>query len=217
MSRTVKLLTLALVVLIVLLSMETYAWQVTGGGKANPTRVACVGDSITCGTLYTDDLWLMLGSNYDIGNFGVNGATVFLNSTNPYMDTPALQAAEQFKPQIVIIMLGTNDANLSLNETNAAFIADYTKLIEKFQSLASKPKIWVALPPPIFNNTDGLSGSYLQQNLLPDIRQVANATGTGLIDVYSPLVDHSTDFVDGVHPDPDGSTIVATTIYKSLT
>lgn len=218
MNRTVKLLTVAVAILIVLLSVETYAWQTAGNssGKASPVRVACVGDSITCGTLYTDDLWLMLGGNYEVGNFGVNGATVYLNSTNPYINTPAFQAAEQFKPQIVVIMLGTNDANPSLNETNSAFIADYTKLIAQFQNLTGKPKIWIALPPPIFNNTDGLSGSYLQQNISPDIEQVANATGTGLIDVYGPLVGHSADFLDGVHPDPDGAKILATTVYDAI-
>ncbi len=217
MNRKIKLLTLLIAVLVVLLSVETYAWQTAGNSQKNYIRVACVGDSITCGTSYPDDLWLMLGSKYVIGNFGNNGATVFLNSTNPYMETPALKAAKQFQPQIVIIMLGTNDADPTLNETNAVFVADYVRLVSQFEGLASKPKVWIMNPPPIFNNTVGLSGQFLVQNILPGIVQVSMATGVSMIDAYTPLVNHSAYFLDGVHPDINGSMTVAVTVYDALT
>ena len=217
MSRKVKLLTLLITVLVVLLSVETYAWQTAGNNaQAKLIRVACVGDSITCGTSYPDDLWLMLGSKYVVGNFGNNGATVFLNSSNPYMDTPAFKVAKAFAPQIVIIMLGTNDADPTLNESNAVFVSDYVWLIAQFQGLASKPKVWIVTPPPIFNNTVGLSGEYLVQNIIPDVDQVATATGVSVINVYSPLVGHSSYFLDGVHPDVNGSLAVATVVHNAL-
>ncbi len=218
MNRKIKLLTLLIAVLVVLLSVETYAWQTAGNGsQKNFIRVACVGDSITCGTSYPDDLWLMLGSKYVIGNFGNNGATVFLNSTNPYMETPALKAAKQFQPQIVIIMLGTNDADPTLNESNTVFVADYVKLVSQFEGLASKPKVWIVNPPPIFNNTVGLNGEFLVQSILPGIVQVSLSTGASVIDAYTPLVNHSAYFLDGVHPDVNGSMIVASTVYDALT
>ncbi len=218
MNRKFKLLTLLIAVLVVLLSVETYAWQTTGNRSSQATfiRVACVGDSITCGTSYPDDLWLMLGSKYVLGNFGINGATVFLNSSNPYMDTPAFKVAKQFEPQIVIIMLGTNDADPTLNESNAVFVADYVQLVSQLQGLASKPKVLILSPPPIFNNTVGLSGAYLVQNIIPDISQVATATGAPVIDVYNPLVNHSEYFLDGVHPDVNGSLTVATVVHDAL-
>jgi acyl-CoA thioesterase I len=217
MNRKTKLLTLVITVLVVLLSVETYSWQITGNnrGQTSYIRVACVGDSITCGTSYPDDLWLMLGSKYVVGNFGINGATVFLNSSNPYLQTPAFKIAKQFNPQIVIIMLGTNDADPTLNESNAVFVADYVRLVSQFQGLASKPKVWVVNPPPIFNNTVGLSGEFLLQNIIPDITQVANATGVSIIDVYTPMVDHPAYFLDGVHPDVNGSVTVATVVYDA--
>ncbi|MGA2681351.1 MAG: GDSL-type esterase/lipase family protein [Candidatus Bathyarchaeia archaeon] len=217
MNRKTKLLTLVITVLVVLLSVETYAWQITGSnrGQTSYIRVACVGDSITCGTSYPDDLWLMLGSKYVVGNFGINGATVFLNSSNPYLQTPAFKIAKQFNPQIVIIMLGTNDADPTLNESNAVFVADYVRLVSQFQGLASKPKVWVVNPPPIFNNTVGLSGEFLVQNIIPDIKQVANATGVSIIDVYTSMVVHPAYFLDGVHPDVNGSVTVATVVYDA--
>ena len=218
MNRNTKLLALGIIVLIALLGFETYTLQVGGGQSlANPIRVACVGDSITCGTAYPVDLWLMLGPSYTVGNFGINGATVFLKSDNPYMSTPAFQVAKRFEPQIVIIMLGTNDANTDLNESNAVFVSDYVRLITQFQGLASKPKVWIAEPSPIFNDTAGLNGQYFVQNIIPDIAQVANATGASLIDIYTPMVSHSAYFPDGVHPDSDGSLAVAKVMYDSLT
>ena len=219
MNRKMKLLALGIAVLIVLLSVETYAWQTAenGDNRAVYIRVACVGDSLTCGTVYPDDLWLLLGSKYVIGNFGVSGATVFLNSDNPYMLTPAFNVAKRFEPQMVVIMLGTNDANPALNESNAAFVSDYVKLISQFQGLTSKPKIWVVEPPPIFNNTAGLSGEYLRQNIIPDVEKVANLTEDPIIDVYDPLINHSAYFPDGVHPEVNGSMAVAELIYNALT
>ncbi|MGO8807735.1 MAG: GDSL-type esterase/lipase family protein [Candidatus Bathyarchaeia archaeon] len=217
MNLKIKLLTLGIIVLVVLLSVETYAWQ-TGGNSSQTDfiRVACVGDSITCGTAYPDDLWLMLGSKYVVGNFGINGATVFLNSSNPYMNTPALKAAKQFDPKIVIIMLGTNDADATLNESKAVFVADYIRLISQLQGLSSKPKVWIANPPPIFNNSAGLSGQILVDNIIPGIAQVASDTGVPVIDVYSVMVNHSADFLDGVHPDINGSMLVATAVYNAV-
>lgn len=218
MNRNIKLIALGIAILIVLLVVETYVLQTreVGRSQAGPIRVACVGDSITVGTEYPVDLWLMLGSKYVVGNFGVNGATIFLNSDNPYINTSAFQVAKQFEPQIVIIMLGTNDANSGLNESNAAFVADYVQLVAQFQGLASKPRVWIAEPPPIFNNNAGLSAERLVQNIIPDIQQVANETGVSVIDVYNPMVNHSTYFPDGVHPNSDGSQAIATVMYKAL-
>ena len=219
MNHKTRLLALGIAILMVLLGVETYVLQTTGVGKsqAGPIRVACVGDSLTVGTEYPVDLWLMLGSNYVVGNFGVNGATVFLHSDNPYINASAFQVARQFKPQIVIIMLGTNDANPDLNESNAVFVADYVQLVAQFQGLASKPKVWIVEPPPIFNDTAGLSSEYLAKNIIPDIQQVANKTGVSVIDVYNPMVNHSAYFPDGVHPDSDGSKAIATVMYNALT
>ena len=218
MNRT-KILAFAVVVLIVLLGVETYAWQVLDkkNSQHSAVRIACVGDSITAGTNYPDDLWLLLGSNYLLGKFGVNGATIYLKSDNPWTDTPAFKAAKEFEPQIVIIMLGTNDANPLLGESNADFISTYTWLVSQFQHLASKPKVWIFKPPPIFSNNDGLNGTYFAENIIRNIEQVANSTGASLIDVYTPMLSHAAYFPDGVHPDSDGSLAIANVTYAALT
>jgi acyl-CoA thioesterase-1 len=159
---------------------------------------------------------LLLGPNYEVGNFGDSGATVALSSNNPYMSTPAFQAADQFKPNIVIIMLGTNDAYMDFEGTSATFVNDYVKLIMHFQGRATKPQMWIVKPPPIFNNNASLNTANFLKNVIPSIDQVASNTNVPVIDVYTPLASHPDYFPDGIHPGNDGSRIIATLIHNAL-
>jgi acyl-CoA thioesterase-1 len=183
---------------------------------AGTIRVACIGDSITEGTEYPNDLWMLLGKNYTVGNFGVGGSTVSLESDTPYMNQPEFGKAKQFQPNIVIIMLGTNDATATPTQHIQEFVDNYKKLIKEFQTLPSKPKIWLVKPPPIFNNGTGLSTKYFEREVIPRIEQVANETNLPLIDVYSSLASHPEYFWDGVHPDNEGANVIATAVYNAI-
>ncbi len=206
----------ATAVVLILALAGTVIFQSFELNAARSIRVACIGDSITAGTEYSIDLWNLLGPNYNVANLGIGGATVTLNLGTGYNTSFAFKVAKQFQPNIVIIMLGTNDAKASLNETNAIFIRDYELIVREFQSLPSKPSVWAVLPPPIFNNTVSVSDQLLEQNVMPNIREIANQMGTGLIDVHSALVDHPELFLDGVHPSSDGAKVIAKTIYNAL-
>jgi lysophospholipase L1-like esterase len=184
--------------------------------QLNPIRVACVGDSITEGSEYPNDLWMLLGKNYTVGNFGHGGTTVSLDTSTSYMSQPTFQEAKEYQPEIVIIMLGTNDALPSFHNYNSSFEDDYTKLISEFQGLASKPQIWLVLPPPILKNGTGLSTEFFEQNVVPNIEQVANKTNLPTINVYSASVNHPEYFPDGVHPNSEGSQLIANEVYKSI-
>ncbi len=184
---------------------------------ASPIRVACVGDSITASTEYPSDLQALLGSHYMVGNFGVNGSTVQLDSWEPYMNQSEFQNALDFKPNIVIIMLGTNDDLQMLRPSNSTFEGDYIKLVSAFQQLQSKPRIWIVTPPPIFSNSSDLSGPYLGGTVVPKIEELANKMNLPLIDVYTAFGNHSEYFVDGVHPNSQGAALIASEVYKAVT
>jgi lysophospholipase L1-like esterase len=78
------------------------------------------------------------------------------------MNTSVFQDALTFQPDIVIIMLGTNDAQPSLHQFYASFVGDYVKIVNAFQALSSKPEVWVVLPPPIISNQSGkMDSTYL--------------------------------------------------------
>lgn len=181
-----------------------------------PIRIACVGDSITNVSGYPDDLWMLLGANYNVSKFGAGGATVTLNSERPYIDQIEMQKAKNFQPNIIIIMLGTNDAYPGLQRFNATFVEDYKQLIAQFQALPTNPKIWIVKPPPIFNNGTGLNTEFWDTNIIPRIELVAKETNLPIIDVYSALVGHPDFFVDGVHPKSEGAKVIAYEIYKAL-
>jgi lysophospholipase L1-like esterase len=215
MNRTEKLLAITLGILIVLASVEAYVIKTTSlsANRTEPIRIACVGDSLTRGTEYTLFLWDQLGSGYVIGDFGVGGTTVSKSSDKPYQNQSAFQLAKNFQPEIVILMLGTNDAGL--NEPKEAFVADYTTLIKSFQELSTKPAVFIVQPPPIANSS-ALSNTKLTDTIIPAIQSVANQTGATLIDAYTPMLNHAGDYTDGVHPNADGAKIIADAIYTSL-
>ena len=80
----------AIVIATIILATLFVRFQTFGlhsAGEASPVRVACVGDSITASTEYPSDLQSLLGPGYVVGNFGVNGSTVLLDSWKPYMDS----------------------------------------------------------------------------------------------------------------------------------
>src|SRR5665647_2965874 len=132
-----KLMLLTIVFAILITTSGVAAFYLSSlniNNSEDKIRVACVGDSITGGTEYPADLWMLLGStNYTVGNFGVGGSTAALDSWNPYINNSVFEEAKEFQPNIVIIMLGTNDANPLIRRSNGSFVNDYLKLVEEFQ------------------------------------------------------------------------------------
>ena len=60
-------------------------------------------------------------TRFAVGNFGAGSTTVSLNTETPYMNTSVFQSALEFQPNIVIIMLGTNDAQPNLESIQCKF------------------------------------------------------------------------------------------------
>ena len=209
----------AVVIAIMMVAAVIGRFQSTGlQSKDVPStiRVACVGDSITEISGYPSDLQSLLGANYSVGNFGVSGSTVLLNSWKPYMNQSEFQKALEFQPDIVVIMLGTNDDLQMIRQYNANFEEDYAKLITAFQQLQSRPQIWIAKPPPIFNNSSDLSIPYFNEVIIPKIEDLANKMNLPIIDVFAAFGNHTDYFLDGVHPNSQGAALIASEVYKAI-
>jgi len=179
-------------------------------------RVACIGDSITELTNYPSDMQTILGSDYIVGSFGASGSTVLLDTDRPYVYQTAFTRAKNFAPDIVVIMLGTNDARTDNFKSIDNFVADYMKLISEIQALEINPKIFLVKLPPIFDNELELKSVNLLEGVIPRIEQVANELGLPIIDVYSVLENHPEYFLDGVHPNSEGATLIAGEVYKTI-
>jgi lysophospholipase L1-like esterase len=202
----------AVVIIVSLVSIVVFS----GAFRGRAIRVACIGDSITELSTYPTDLQELLGCNYYVREFGVTGSTVLIDTYNPYIDQPRFQAAKTFLPDVVVVLLGTNDARVDNYRSIANFTADYKQIINQMQELETNPRILLVKPPPIFENDLFLRNDNLVEGIIPGIEQVANELGLTLVDAYTPLVDHPEYFVDGVHPNYDGAAIIASQIYKAF-
>jgi lysophospholipase L1-like esterase len=178
-------------------------------------RVACVGDSITEDG-YPSELQVMLGAEYDVGDFGASGSTVSFSTEKPYIHEAVRLESKFFQPSIVVIMLGTNDAQADA-ESFGNFSEDYTQLVGEYLSLASDPVIWLVKPPPIFENHFNLSETSLEQGVIPQIEQVARDLNLSTIDVNAIMAGHPEYFMDGVHPSSEGTAVIANEIIQAIT
>lgn len=188
------------------------------------TRVACVGDSITYGAgvkgresnSYPAVLQHLLGETFEVRNFGVSGATLLKKGDKPYWKESAFQNATNFKPQVVIIKLGTNDSKPQ-NRTNLTeFAADLTAMVERFQTLESKPRIYLCLPVPVYKTQWGINEESLTREIIPAIRNVASMKKLTVVDLHSALADKPEMFPDHVHPNAAGARLMAETIFAAI-
>jgi alpha-L-fucosidase 2 len=192
--------------------------------SAKPIKVACVGDSITFGAgiqdrgsnSYPAQLGQMLGAEWNVQNFGRSGATLLNRGDTPYTKTPQYQAALAFKPDVVLIKLGTNDTKPQNWRHKKGYIGDYLQLINSFRNLESKPVVWICHPVPVFPEQWGIKDSVVREEILPRIQHIARKAGVPIIDLYMPLKQHPECFPDKVHPNAAGATVMASIIAAQL-
>ena len=187
-------------------------------------KVAVVGDSITEGyglsdrskNAYPVMLDSILGSNYSVLNCGQSSATVQKKGDVPYWTLGEFYNVFAFKPDIIIITLGTNDVRPRMdgkqgtnwNEVN--FSKDYQAIIDTFNSINNKPKIFLCLPTPIYKNpfnwNDG--DSSLRASVVPAIKNIAKANNLHIIDLYTLMRNQPENFLDGIHPNENWTRII---------
>ncbi len=179
-----------------------------------PTKIACVGDSITYGSgikyrdslAYPQQMQRMLGEKYKIQNFGVSGATMLKKGNKPYRNQPEYQQSLDFKPKIIVLLLGTNDSKPTNWDTyKDEFEKDYNEMITKFQQLKSKPKIYIGLPPPVIKNRWGIQKEIVEGELMEILKKIALENKLYTIDFYNILYGMDSMIPDNIHPNADGA------------
>jgi|GEM_PF-432834 len=180
------------------------------------TKLACVGDSITGGfgvtkgMTYPDQIAKMLGNNCEVRNFGLGGSYLL-----GYQSTVEFKNAKDFNPDMVVIMLGTNDVRpLAWKNSKPNFVRDYLSMIKQFSELPSKPRVFICYPPTI-TEPDGSEENILELITLMD--DVARQAKVGIIDIHGAFKGKGELIPDKIHPNDAGQTVIATTIHKALT
>jgi len=185
-----------------------------------PVRVACIGDSITQGAGADDgkswpaQLQGLLGKSWQVMNFGLGGRTLLKKGDAPYWKESIYQDALKSNPDVVIIMLGTNDTKPQNWKHEAEFAADYREFVKSFQALASKPRIYVCRPCPAGTGDINEAGVI---ELIKRINALAAEMKLGVIDMHAALADKLQMLPDHVHPNNDGAGELAKAALAVLT
>lgn len=189
-------------------------------------KVACIGDSITWGftilsrrsTSYPAVLQQLLGPDFEVRNFGYNDASARFDADTPYVSKKVYTRSLEWAPDIVLLMLGSNDTKRR-NWEPEVFRRDYRKLVQSYLDLPSKPRVLLIAPIRIFQPLHipvlGLYSDTMEEGVRPAIREIAAGMGLELVD----LVDLFTDskyMMDGVHPQAAGARMLAEAIYNAI-
>ena len=194
------------------------------------TRIACVGDSITYGATIRDkshdsypaQLGTMLGRKYSVKNFGASGYTLQESCDRPYTSHKRYKKSLDFKPDVVLIMLGTNDTKPYNWISTEAFQDYYLQLILSYQELPSRPDVILMTPASVFPENFNPAKPYkiragVAGEAAKAVRELAKELGLPFIDIHEVTASHPEFFLqDGVHPNELGAKAIARTVYEAL-
>ncbi len=189
-------------------------------------RVACIGNSITAGfglqnpqqesypAILNEMLENKYGENvYEVKNYGISARTLLMKGDLPWMKESYFEAVLEYNPQIVTIKLGTNDTKPHNWKYGNEFRHDLEFLIDTLLSLPSKPKIFLCYPIPVYENNWGIREEIVVNKIIPIIDSVAQKYNLQTIDLHSNM-EQSLYSKDNVHPDKNGSEIIAIKIWQ---
>jgi acyl-CoA thioesterase-1 len=233
---SVSLSVLAGLIALVLISRTAFRFYVyhyvapIPAAPANTCKIACVGDSITYGTLvknrrencYPVQLEGLLGKKFSVRNFGANGRAVQKAADLPYWRHKYFELSSEFAPDVVLIMLGTNDSRKPNWKGLEPYLRDYREMLSHYSSLGSKPKVYALTPPTEFKLKNKKTMRYgMSQEAVDEmsagIKKVAAELGVEVIDINAATAPHPEHFsFDGVHANAKGARHVAETIYAAI-
>ena len=213
-------------------------------------RVACIGNSITDGhgidmqSMYAYPALLQkkLGSGYWVKNFGLSGRTLLNKGDTPYMNEMAWRDALAFKPDIVIIKLGTNDSKPHNWQYGSEFRQDLEQMLttlctdllakpakkgKKAKAVApTKPQFFLCTPVPAIKPSWNISDSVIVNGIIPIQQEVAGKYGLQVIDLHTlfaiptegdkPETLEDRLLPDGIHPNGKGAEKMADIIYEAI-
>ena len=209
--------------------------------QPNAIKVACIGNSITDGFGidmasaygYPAQLQQILGKDYWVKNFGISSRTMLNKGDYPYMNETAWKDALAFKPDIVIIKLGTNDSKPENWQYGADFKKDLQQmittlrpyLIQPVKKKSKKktvvepvgPQIFLCTPIPAFKSTWNINDAVILNDIIPIQQEVAKEYGLQVIDLHTLFANDGDKVLDdGIHPDGKGARRMAEIIADAI-
>ena len=165
------------------------------------TKVACIGDSLTRGYLldnaedsYPSQLQKLLGSDYEVKNFGQTASYVIDDGPLEYVDTEMYPKSVAYDADILVFMFGANDIR-AYNWTPKYFENQYAEVVENYLKSGKNPKIYFIIPPEARDEYFGL-----QRNAVEPTLKLAGRFGATVIDSFNLAIGHPEYYMsDKVH------------------
>lgn len=230
----VSLTLISLIIMMVIIIAPGYKFGLIGvkhelkKAEAGQTKVACIGDSLTYGSNVSDWkknnyptlLQNKLGNGYVVNNYGFPGATL-MDTSMKYAYSKEFKKSLDFKPDIVVMMLGTNDSWRRRDQIESGFMNEYKNLIEQYRKVNKNVKFKIMIPPKanklIKKEMFYIKDDTLLKHITPIIREVAESEGIDLIDLRSEFKDDKSLYSsDKVHINKKGTNKLANIIFESL-
>lgn len=217
---------------LILVAIVLVAWNLIQ--MINPkkeVKIACVGDSLTYGmgvedreeNCYPMVLQNLLGTDsYTIGNFGVNGATLQKEGNQPYWKEKRYEQSVSLEPDIVVLMLGTNDTKEENWKGSEAFRKDYEALIEEYEKLDTKPTVILLTPPVLYQSGEIITDVRASSDSIVSeeaqvILEIGNEKELSVINLYELTGSHPEWYnTDGVHLNAEGAAAIADEVAREI-
>lgn len=241
MLKKLPKIIIAVIVVTGLMGGFTYLYQNGLSGKyANSEavegqiKVACVGDSITYGlgihnwkeNNYPAVLQKLLGEAYHVANFGSSGCCVNPLGSKPYCDREIYQKSLDYDADILVFMLGTNDAKLENWTDKETFLSDYMALLRTYMEGENPPKLYIGICSEAYfvkESENGVAGFDIQPAVVDEIAEYlvqmswSSVYPCSLIDIHTLTEAHPEWFkTDGIHPDKEGARAIAEAVAEAI-
>lgn len=195
-------------------------------------KIACVGDSITYGfgiknqpsNSYPRLLGNMLGSECTVSNFGNIRVTVQPDGDQPYISTKTYEKSIRYNADVLIFMMGSNDAKICNWKNEKKFIEDYNTLLDSYLTGDEPPVVFLCTPASALypdGKTDCASTYGIQPDIVDSIaetiRNIAKERGCPVIDINKSTKGHREYYSsDLIHLNALGAKVIADEVYASL-
>ena len=192
-------------------------------------HIACVGDSLTAGHMWPNEsyptkLSAIVDDDYAVENCGVNGISItgYGGNSIKYLTDSVYQKSLAFNPDIIAIMLGTNDATGWAN-AEATFDEDYHILLDSYiEHFPFAKFIMMVSPPTKDGNQFRIPNQTIKDEINPRQRDLADEYGFELLDLreeFEAVSDYETRYLrtennDGVHFTVEAAEYVAGRVWE---
>lgn len=198
----------------------------TGTITPQEVKIACIGDSLTYGHAWHNESYPVylqekLKSDYKVENFGINGVSItgyggsWNNYECRYLKQSELTRCIEYKPDIIFIMLGSNDAN-NWNSARTIYKDEYNALLDKlFDELGDIEIVIMTSLPTVDGNSFNIPSAKITNDVVPLQKEVADDYNLDIIDTNQYFRDKKGDEFkklyrdDGVHLSIEGAKYLA--------